>query len=469
MPKPTLLGTALLLAGLAITSATLEGDRASSIARYAAYGTAISIGASVLVDITRGVRNLIRADLMGIIALFFLTLFEFFYKQTDFDTMVDRRTVMIGVQAVLMGFAGLAVGRHLPNLKKAPFNEVFTTPLSPKIMMVIFWLAMIVGYFHQFLAVNFNPSDVFMWYLEPRFTAPWGRGKFGDWKALITELGLLIYLIPPLAGVMLAKRHAYTRGQLTLVSLGLAWTMFFGFSGGTRNVFACFLVTFMIAYNFALPKNKTKEFLIVAGTCAVLMLVSTKVMLEFRNMGLRNYLEGNQSKELDTEQTLFVDYNLYVICGLAQVFPDRVPYLGWQVPYLALIRPVPRAMWPGKPEGLSEAIEDALGVEGLTLASSFVGEAYIANGYYGVFWAGLFFGIMAGWWSHLASPRNSDFGILIYASGFFATVISMRSLFVFTTAILPTMAAIVGGSILVSKLRAQQANRPPPPPRFPRQ
>jgi len=74
----------------------------------------------------------------------------------------------------------------------------------------------------------------------------------------------------------------------------------------------------------------------------------------------------------------------------------------------------------------------------------------------GVFLFGFFFGGMAGWWSCLATPRNSDLGILIYASGFFSTVISMRSLFVFTTAILPTVAAIIGGSLLIQKLRERR-------------
>jgi hypothetical protein len=39
-------------------------------------------------------------------------------------------------------------------------------------------------------------------------------------------------------------------------------------------------------------------------------------------------------------------------------------------------------------------------------------------------------------------------GILIYASGFFAAVISMRSMLVFTTALLPTIAAILLGVVV---------------------
>ena len=85
----------------------------------------------------------------------------------------------------------------------------------------------------------------------------------------------------------------------------------------------------------------------------------------------------------------------------------------------------------------------------------------------------LFFGAITGWWNFLASSRNSELGILIYASGFFAAVISMRSLFVFTTALLPTVAALLIGSFAVKHLAAQATRllarpakfqRPPPGP-----
>ena len=45
-------------------------------------------------------------------------------------------------------------------------------------------------------------------------------------------------------------------------------------------------------------------------------------------------------------------------------FPRTHPFLGFEIPYQALIRPIPRAIWPGKPEGLSMTIEDVMEVEG---------------------------------------------------------------------------------------------------------
>ena len=152
-----------------------------------------------------------------------------------------------------------------------------------------------------------------------------------------------------------------------------------------------------------------------------------------------------------------VDYNLYVIAKLGDVFPEQHDFLGWEIPYLAIIRPIPRAIWPGKPEGLSFSIEDAVGVKGLTLASSFVGEAYISGGLFGVLLTGLVFGSIAGWWNRLGRPDNSAFGHLIFSSAFFAAVISMRSMFVFTTAILPTIAALMFGNWLIGRRAAHRA------------
>ena len=62
----------------------------------------------------------------------------------------------------------------------------------------------------------------------------------------------------------------------------------------------------------------------------------------------------------------------------------------------------------------------------MTVAASFAGEAYMAGGMIAVLACGIFFGAATGWWSHLSSPKNSEMGLLIYASGFFAAVISMR-------------------------------------------
>jgi oligosaccharide repeat unit polymerase len=467
------MGTVTSLAGLAITAATLTGLRSSDIASYAAYGAGASLAAGVCFDLRQGVRNLIRADVMAIIAFYFLTFFEFLFPQGQLDRILEPPSTRTAVYTVFIAFAGLLLGRHLLKPKRNPFEQTFQREIPPGWLFVIFWTSLLIGYAHMVIAVNFDVWDMLQWMMEPRFSQPWIRGKFGDWKALLVELGLFIYLLPPIAGIAFARRQRFNAGQLTGFALGLALTFFFGFTSGTRNLFAAYLVTFIIGYAFASPVNRRKEVLMISAIGAVIMLSATVTMLRFRNVGFHNWMTGNYVEDSPNsiEKSIYVDFNLAVIGKLTEVFPSHAHYLGWEVPYLALIRPIPRAIWPGKPEGLTESIEEVMQAgEGVTIAASFAGEAYMAGGWIAVFAAGVFFGALTGWWSYLASPRNSELGILIYASGFFAAIISMRSLFVFTTALLPTVAALIITTFALRQIanKARQwllkpANRPPPP------
>jgi hypothetical protein len=441
---PAANGTVFALAMVAVTALTLQGEMPSDLARYAAITMGIGLAGSVLMDFKRGIWNLPRADLFALLAFYFLTFFEFLFPQPNFNTMTTPAVAREGIMVVLIAFTGLLAGRHLLRPKGQPLQQVITREVPVGWMIAIFWVSCFVGYLHMLIAVNFDVLDMLDWFTEPRFSQPWGRGKFGDWKALLFELGMLIQLLPPLAGIMIARRRRFPIWHLLPMLVVLGVTFFFGFSSGTRNVFASYLVTFLIGYAFAVPPERRKELIVLFSSCAFLMTFATFFMLEFRTVGFKNYMAGERPEEHAGEtRTLYVDYNLYSICRLVEVFPSHKDYLGFEIPYLALIRPIPRAIWPGKPEGLSVSIEDALEVEGLTISASFAGEAYMSGGNLAVFLIGLTFGAVTGWWGYLASSRNSEFGILIYASGFFAAVISMRSLFMFTTALLPTVVAIV--------------------------
>ena len=452
-------GTLVALVGIAITSLITYGELPSMLGRVASIGALLSIVLSIGFDLRHGgVRNLIRADLMAILAFYFLTLFEFLFPQPHFDSLIDVRSTHGAILVVMLGFAGLFVGRHLIHPRRQPFTHTLTREIPASWIVVIFWGSTLIGYAHMLIAVDFDVVLMVEWFADPRFSQPWQRGRLGDWKALLVELGLFMYLIPPLGGIMIARRQRYGALALTLMMGILLLTFYFGFSSGTRNIFAAYLVTFLIGYAFALPFARRNELFILCGGSAVVMIVVSFLMLEFRSVGLRSYLNGDYVPPMSQERTFFVDYNLYTLARLVDVFPEKHDYLGWETPYQALIRPIPRAIWPGKPEGLSMSMEDALGASGLTLGASFAGEAYMSGGLLAVALIALGFGALTGWWSHLASPRNSELGILIYASGFFATVISMRSLFVFTTALLPTVAALVIGAYAVRLLR-QQAQR----------
>ena len=60
----------------------------------------------------RRVRNLIRTDLLMLLALYALTFLEFLFPQASFGDEVTVGGAVTGTAAVLVGFAGLAIGRH---------------------------------------------------------------------------------------------------------------------------------------------------------------------------------------------------------------------------------------------------------------------------------------------------------------------------------------------------------------------
>jgi hypothetical protein len=455
--------------GIVLTAVTLHGNTPSEVAAYAAIGTGASIAFSVAYDLKNGVRNLQRADLFAILAYYFLTLFEFLFPQKNFDQMLSVDSASHGVIICLLGFLGLIIGRHLCVPKKQPFHTTLTHEIPRSWMLCLFWFAFLIGYSNMLAAVKFDVFEMLQQFMAPRFSQPWSRERLGNWSALLYELSMFIMFLPPMAGIIIARRHRYPVIHLILVGAAFGLTLFYGFAGGTRNVFATYLVTFLIGYSLARPPHHNTELIALASGCAVLMCFATFSMLQFRDIGLKEYLDPNfvAPSRPPEPQTLYVDYNLFSICKLAEFFPYTHEYLGWEIPYQALIRPIPRAIWKSKPVGLSMSIEDAMNMEGLTISASFAGEAYMSGGIPTVIIIALGLGAFMGWWSSLSSPENSEFGHLVYSSGFFAAVITMRSLFVFTTALLPALGAIAFSAVVVRLLVAQTRKflRPVPPPR----
>ncbi|MEZ5326124.1 MAG: O-antigen polymerase [Verrucomicrobiales bacterium] len=415
------------------------------MARHVAIFAGIGLAISFLIDLYQGgVRNVIRGDSVCLLALYFLTLVEFLFPQPDFDETVTRSLTGRGLELVLLAFAGITIGRHFfpPKQLHAAMDPMPPAPAAWYFNLLI--LAAILGFMHRFVAVDFNLVRWWEATTGPRFSVPWVRGRLGNWKALFNELALMLYLIPPLFAVIWNRRSEISRGKLYASVFFFAFTLFSAFCDGTRNVFATYLATFPVAYILTSPHPSGKRVAILSGIIAALLMFSTHHMLKFRNSGLKAYLAGDTSMMPVSEDTLFVDYNLLAISQLTAQFPERFDYLGMEVPIWALLRPIPRALWPGKPEGLSTGIEEALDAEGFTIATTFIGEAYMAFGILGVIAASLAFGALAGWWNRLGGYSSAAaLTSVLYASGFFALAISMRSLLTFTTAALPTVALYV--------------------------
>jgi hypothetical protein len=434
----------------------LGGTTPSAMAGRAAWVIAITLIASIGLELRGNWKAILRPDVVCIAALFFLTFFEFLLPQPLYDSLARQESTARAIALCLIAYGTIAIARHFAPPAPRGLASVLTRDASPRFLLCCFWFAFATGFFYMLMAVDFNVFAMVDQMTWARFTQSWQRGRFGDWKALLNEVGMILYLVPPLAGIILAAREKFKRASLIAVLCALLFTLFQGYAGGTRNVLGAYLVTFLVGYALVLTKRRRLEFSILCALCAIIFVYGSKEMLKFREIGLKEYMsqpkQASPSFEDRSSDGFYVDYNLLMIAQITDQIPRAHSYSGWELPYLGLIRPVPRALWPGKPEGMSISLENLVNAEeGTTVSATFIGEAYVSGGVFGVVLAAAFFGMLTAWWGRFASTMDSKFGLLIYASGFFAIVISMRSMLVLTTAILPTIASLFMAAIFLRK------------------
>jgi hypothetical protein len=431
------LSTALILCGLAITAVALPIDTATNIFAFAAVGVGLTLSVGTWLEVRSDIRRLIRVDILMLWVLYGLTLFEFLFSQPGVNGFILPETATSGTYAVLLGFAGIATGRNLVPIRQWPVRASSYADLGPAAIFAVFMVVSLVGYLHILLAVNFDPFEMLRQMELPRFAQSWSRGKYGNAYSLIFELGMLIYVIPPAAGLIYARRNDFSTVQKVVVTAVLALTLWYGFATGTRNVFASYLITFVGAYCLIKPGIKMREVLLLGTLSFIFLIIASSYMLVFRKAGLENFSFANGEFE-----GVYFDHNIVNVSSLTLVFPSQYEFLGVEIPYNALIRPIPRVLWPGKPEGLSVSIEEALGISrnSGTLSCTFVGEAYMAGGFIAVLIFGLILGVGAALWNRVGEKANSPFSRLIYISGFVCAAIAMRSMLSMVPLMLPTLA-----------------------------
>src|SRR5262249_18488352 len=207
-------------------------------------------------------------------------------------------------------------------------SSIAVVQLRPNAVFNLYLGAFCVSYFYMLLAVDFDPAELIHQMMAPRFSQAWSRGDFGGWQDLLGTLSaLVLYLIPLAAGCILAERRRYSRVQLAFVALGMAFTFFYTFSGGTRSVFAITVVLLLGSYIIFSQKISWSHIAVLLTLTAGVLYSSAYYMVQFRNIGMDAYLQGDSDGGWKSE-TLFIDNNLVTISRLTEIFPEQIPYLG---------------------------------------------------------------------------------------------------------------------------------------------
>jgi hypothetical protein len=441
--KPTPTGTGIIIAGLLFAYLNISTDLdPSQMGTQVAIPTGLALALSIWFDSRKGLQNLFRVDIICLASLYFLTLVEFLFPQPYFDTVVTPEQTAGGLSILLLGMGCLALGRHINFLRPKPQLWSYLGNIPDKVLFRLFIISTLLAYVYILISVDFNIFQVFDAWLGPRFAVPWGRGRLGDWRALLSELKLFTYVIPPLAGIIWNRRQSFRSWQIVWVMVIFLITLFEGFASGTRNVLGSYFAAFLGGYFLTLKRPNLFNMGIPTVILGYAMMFATRHMLGFRNMGIRRYLETGAFLAPKVQDTFAVDYNLHPLSVIVDAFPHTYDFLGFELLYVFATKPIPRVLWPGKPEGLSLSIEDVVGAEGWTVATTYIGESYMTGGVIAVILISLCIGMLATWWTRTAAFYNTGYGLAINALGFFVGALLMRSIAFFTTSILPILALI---------------------------
>jgi hypothetical protein len=121
---------------------------------------------------------------------------------------------------------------------------------------------------------------------------------------------------------------------------------------------------------------------------------------------------------------LHIDDNFLRLAQIIDMVPERRPYVYQQQVVFTLVRPVPRVFWPNKPVNPGFDLATEVGLKGVSLSSSILGEWYISYGWWALIFGGLLHGRLAK--TVNAFPRVGN--PIVYALAVMVLVAGMRSM-----------------------------------------
>ena len=320
----------------------------------------------------------------------------------------------------------------LPKQLAEAASHTLTPRTIFKLILVFFAIAIIKFAY----PCDFNPVEMFVHLGSDRWSAPWARETLGGWNSFIDHLDYFGYLLPTLTTLLAIRSRRPTIPVVLAIALSATITAFLAQSGG-RRVIGVVLGAAIICWVLEQQKLKLKQIIITLFS-VVIVLGIMQWMLEFRGTGF----QAINQKEKFQYSYLHVDDNFLRLAQTITLVPNYYPYVYHQQIIFALVRPIPRALWEGKPVDPGFDLPAALGIEGISYSYSVIGDWYICAGYIGVFFGGLIYGGLGRMVGQLLARNAQSSNSLVYslcAMALFAGFRSMLELVLMSYAILAWM------------------------------
>jgi hypothetical protein len=331
------------------------------------------------------------------------------------DDGIRMALVAIGTFAAAM-WLGTA-GKPWP-LPKA-FLDVAKRPLDAALIARIIPICFFLGMFNFLYAVNFNVPEMFSYLGAQRWAAPWARGALGGWEAFRDQLPYFGYVLPALTALLIAKRGLFRVQTVLALSMSAIMVAFLS-QGGGRRIIGVTVGAALLAWVQTNPGARLKNMMVV--TIGGLALAWTaQFMLNVRTSGYQDFLMRGSDYDY-----LHIDDNFLRLAQIIDLVPRQRPYVYEQQLVFTVVRPVPRVLWPNKPVTPGFDLASEVGLKGVSLSSSILGEWFISFGWTALILGGWLHGSLAK--TINALPRSPGSNSVVYALAVMVLVAGMRSM-----------------------------------------
>jgi oligosaccharide repeat unit polymerase len=370
--------------------------------------------------VRRSPRLLLAENLVAVGFVFWLLLdlIQGAYDLRDASDWAIRDAFMaIGVSAAAM-WVGVG-GRPWPIPRW--LAEIATRPMDTKTVGRLIPVCFILGIFNFAYKVNFDLPLMFSYLGENRWSAPWARGQLGGWDAFLDQMQYFGYVLPSLTALLIARRGFTMTAWL---SIGLSGIMLaFLSQGGGRRIIGVTVGAAILVWIQAQSVLKVRR-LVIATFAVIGMLAAMQFMLNIRTSGYTEFALRGES-EYDY---LHVDDNFLRLAQVIEIVPAEHPYVNFQQLWFTLVRPVPRVFWPGKPIDAGFDLPSVVGLKGVSLSMSIIGEWYLSFGWLAIIFGGWLHGRLARTLNTLRVEEQFHTNPIVYGLAVMVLVAGMRSM-----------------------------------------
>ena len=352
---------------------------------------------------------------LGFVFWLLLDLIQGAYDLSDAsDESIQLALIAIGLSSATMWLGVASRPWRLPR----GIVDLANTPLDSRTIWRLIPVCFILGMLNYAWAVGFDMPLMFSYLGEQRWSAPWGRAQLGGWGSFIDQMPYFGYVLPSLTALLFIRRGFSFQ---TCVAIAMSAVMLaFLSQGGGRRIIGVTVGAAIIVWVQSQPTLNLRKVL-SAGAAIIGLLWAMQFMLNIRTIGYDEFMSSGKSDY----DYLHVDDNFLRLAQIIQLVPAQHDYVYFQQLIFTAVRPVPRVFWPGKPVDPGFDLPTEVGMKGLSLSSSILGEWYLTYGWLALLIGGYLHGRLARCANQL---RESAANPIVFALAVMVLVSGMRSM-----------------------------------------